>query len=192
MTRFSASLPLRFRMSLPDIVPFNDEQAEVVQRMRGLDLSVLLVGRPGSGKTLLACAYALYLTAEPAFISIAKYQHLLMETMTLRRAWETMKDQEAYDRWSLLSDGLEWLRFQPVLVIDDIGKEHTTATRFIEDEIDYLLRERYDRALTTILTSNLPIRQWASVYSPSMESFLLEAFDIIEMKAQDVRAARRA
>lgn len=74
-----------------------------------------------------------------------------------------------------------------VMVIDDVGKEHTTATAYAEDEFDFLLRHRFDLGLTTLLTSNIAIDQWGQRYSDAMESFIHEAFQIVKATGVDYR-----
>jgi len=59
-----------------------------------------------------------------------------------------------------------------VLVIDDVGKEHHTGSGFARDAFDLLVRTRHNSGLTTIYTTNLPIREWSGLYSDSMRSLI--------------------
>jgi DNA replication protein DnaC len=63
-----------------------------------------------------------------------------------------------------------------ILVLDDIGKEHRTATNWAEDTFDALLRSRYNAGLPTIVTTNVPLKSWGETYGEAMESFAHEAF----------------
>lgn len=67
-----------------------------------------------------------------------------------------------------------------VLVIDDVGKEHRTASSFAEDEFDLLVRTRHNGGLTTIYTTNLPLRRWAGVYSESMQSLITRSSSVVD------------
>jgi DNA replication protein DnaC len=63
-----------------------------------------------------------------------------------------------------------------LLVIDDLGKEHRTATGWAENTFDAVLRSRYNAGLPTIVTTNVPLKNWGEVYGEAMESFAHEAF----------------
>lgn len=59
-----------------------------------------------------------------------------------------------------------------VLVIDDVGKEHTTSSKFAEDAFDLLVRTRHNGGMTTIYTTNVPVPKWQYLYSDSMRSLI--------------------
>jgi DNA replication protein DnaC len=67
-----------------------------------------------------------------------------------------------------------------VLVIDDVGKEHHTSTHFAQDEFDLLVRTRHNHGLTTVYTTNLPLRRWATDYSRSMQSIIERSSLVLE------------
>jgi DNA replication protein DnaC len=66
-----------------------------------------------------------------------------------------------------------------VLVIDDVGKEHTTQTRYAEDAFDLLVRNRHNSGMTTIYTTNVPVTKWAYHYSDSMRSLIERSSRIV-------------
>lgn len=59
-----------------------------------------------------------------------------------------------------------------VLVLDDVGKEHRTRSDFAVDEFDLMVRKRHNAGLTTVYTTNLPLRRWDHTYSESMQSLI--------------------
>jgi DNA replication protein DnaC len=62
-----------------------------------------------------------------------------------------------------------------VLVIDDLGKEHRTSSGWAENYFDHLVRSRFLMGLSTIVTTNVAIKDWGQVYGESMASFAHEA-----------------
>lgn len=75
-----------------------------------------------------------------------------------------------------------------VLVLDDLGKEY--GTEYTSAGFDEILRSRYDRALPTIVTTNVPLESWGRKYSEAMESFANEAFVRVAVGKRDLRRAK--
>jgi DNA replication protein DnaC len=72
-----------------------------------------------------------------------------------------------------------------VLVLDDINKQY--GSEYDDHSFDAILRTRYDRALPTIITTNVPANLWAAKYGTVMESFFNEAFVPVEVHGVDLR-----
>lgn len=72
-----------------------------------------------------------------------------------------------------------------VLVLDDLGKE--LNSEYNVAGFDELLRSRYDKALPTIVTTNLPREQWGRKYGDAMGSFVYEAFNRVIIGKKDLR-----
>jgi DNA replication protein DnaC len=161
---------------------------------------VLMQGKPGVGKTMLACAtlnsvqtrvhtnenlmaqskrtlrqlkYPVYFIQLAELISLHIRLFRLHDLVVKTGAEPT----EYYELDKLLGD-LE--RRVKVLVIDDVGKEHHTDTRFAEDVFDLLVRHRHNNGVSTVLTSNLPLYRWADEYTPSMKSLIQRSALILE------------
>jgi DNA replication protein DnaC len=73
-----------------------------------------------------------------------------------------------------------------VLVLDDLGKEYK-GSGFNDASFDEILRSRYDRALPTIVTTNVLRKSWKEQYGQAMGSFAFEAFNQVEIIGEDRR-----
>jgi DNA replication protein DnaC len=73
-----------------------------------------------------------------------------------------------------------------LLVLDDLGKEYK-GSGFNDASFDEILRSRYDRALPTIITTNVMRDNWEKQYGQAMGSFAFEAFNQIEIIGEDRR-----
>lgn len=72
-----------------------------------------------------------------------------------------------------------------VLVLDDLGKEY--GSQYNDSSFDEVLRARYDKALPTIVTTNVDIEKWEKQYGKAMGSFAYEAFDRVRIMGEDLR-----
>jgi DNA replication protein DnaC len=72
-----------------------------------------------------------------------------------------------------------------LLIIDDLGKEYASA--YNNAAFDELLRSRYDKALPTIVTTNVVRDNWGKQYGDAMGSFAWEAFERVETPDIDRR-----
>jgi len=70
-----------------------------------------------------------------------------------------------------------------VLVIDDVGKEHTSASGWQSTLLHDILRTRFNNGLPTIVTTNLPVKSWGAEYGEATGSFIHEAFATIELQS---------
>lgn len=136
---------------------------------------LLLIGKPGHGKTTLASVIVqdLIINTPPEILQgrvhFSDYPKLLRNQ---QRAWkEDSGIQEFID--SLFGEAEV---NTSVFVLDDLGKEHRTSSGWAENTFDALLRARFNAGLPTIVTTNVPLKQWGEVYGEPMESFAHEAF----------------
>lgn len=165
--------------------------------------SMLLAGKPGLGKTMLACAVLNeqhtrfnYKTqsgrpAHPDVLTFMRQQKFpvyfiqMADWIELQLRLIRMESQLANEigdplAWAETDQLLEGLKHRvKLLVVDDVGKEHRTSTHFAEDQFDYLARTRYNKGLFTIYTSNLPLVRWAD-YSSSMVNFIERTSLVLE------------
>lgn len=147
----------------------------------------LLAGPPGTGKTTLACLTAMELIRDRYYVrytTAGNWIDLLQSQMKLERAWQHYDDFGAFEQWQEAEELLRRMRdVHHVVVLDDIGKEHNSASGWSAAEVDRFLRHRYDVGRPTIITTNIPARELATRYNESMRSFVHEAFHIHDMAA---------
>jgi DNA replication protein DnaC len=72
-----------------------------------------------------------------------------------------------------------------VLVLDDLGKEY--GSEYDNTSFDEILRARYDKALPTIITTNVDRDNWVKQYGAAMGSFAHEAFKRVRIIGKDLR-----
>lgn len=80
----------------------------------------------------------------------------------------------------------DWLNVR-VLVIDDLGKEY--GSKYDDSSFDEILRLRYDKALPTIVTTNVRLEDWEAQYKEAMASFANEAFVRVPIVGADLMSA---
>ena len=109
------------------------------------------------------------------------------EFLSLKKStFDSETDHSVTDR----IDGLhgrsrfDWLNVR-ILIIDDLGKEY--GSKYDDASFDEILRLRYDRALSTIVTTNVKLENWEANYSEAMASFAQEAFVQVPIVGSDLR-----
>mgnify|MGYP006270136313 CR=1 FL=1 len=155
-------------------------------------LGIMLVGNPGHGKTTMASTALQRLirgisgdvlgmpgTLPNRIAGFMDYPKLLR----LQKSQFDEKDDEV----QILLDGIygdsDRMNNVRVFVLDDLGKEYRTASGYAENTFDALLRSRFNAGLPTIVTTNVPLENWGTVYGAPMGSFAMEAFIPIEVRA---------
>jgi len=71
-----------------------------------------------------------------------------------------------------------------LLVLDDMGKEHNSGSGFNAAEFHHLIRNRFNKGLPTIITTNVATSNWSSLYGEASASFAQEAFLNITLKSE--------
>ncbi|MFC9505387.1 ATP-binding protein [Streptomyces sp. NPDC057002] len=132
-------------------------------------LGLLFAGPPSTGKTTLAAAALCELRRRwGATVYHARYSdHVARKIKILKAGSDT--DPEELSRWTYATERVE---HADVVLLDDVGHEHTTDSKFAEDTLDQLLRQRFDDGRPTIITTNLAGTDWAQRYSKPLRSFM--------------------
>jgi DNA replication protein DnaC len=190
-------------LQLPDLDPYQGKVLDVVESWidklkrgeivkadgrRNSGKGLLLIGAPGQGKTTLASVILQKLLLEAS--SEAWSSHMTLERPAYFTDYPTLlrSQQRAFDKDETYQDLIDSVfgeghpdRNVRLLVVDDLGKEHRTASGWAEHTFDALLRRRFSLGLPTIVTTNVPLSSWAKVYGESMASFANEAFAALEV-----------
>jgi DNA replication protein DnaC len=156
---------------------------------------IAMVGPPGTGKTAIACALAVDaddMGLSVDFITMPDLRAALfrqMDLMDIIRKLETLTDESPELVEHRARNERLWLMSNEVdlLIIDDLGRENVGSTRFIEDQIDNLIRHRGDRGLSMVVTSNLERKERVGRYGEPLESYLHEVCEFVAVAGDDRR-----
>ena len=140
-----------------------------------------LWGEPGTGKTRTACIAANHLSDlgwASKFVTVANLYDLSLQVMRAREEDERERLESLYGSYDAGWDGWE------LAVLDDFGKEHKTAGRWVQDALDSLIRNRFNSGAPTIVTTNLAPDAIGGLYNDSLWDFAREAFWIVEVTGE--------
>lgn len=160
-------IPRRFWSTSVDRIPEScrDRTIGYCRDMDGMlddGVGLFFWGRNGVGKT-----------AATVFIAMEARRHgapvLFVTAETLR---QSVLDKEMFRPDMSLIDRA---RTVDVLVLDDLGKEHSGQTGFTERLFENLFRERSASQKTTIVTSNMDLTKLGERYKLSMLEVMKES-----------------
>jgi len=144
---------------------------------------LLLVGEPGTGKTLLMNIFAKHVTIDEMYFKAdgkpCPLTFQIVRTETVVNDYSS-KGSEELDRYSR----------QRIICFDDLGEEPKETVYFGTrvNALQMILEERYARACITLATSNHKPVELGKMYGSRVESRLQEMFNIIHLPGPDRRA----
>ena len=161
---------------------------------------LLLWGEPGHGKTTLSVSIiqemmttfplAPFAVADGHVLNRPCYFATFNDILSLNGliiGGEASLDQQTLFK-GMLGDCENDAYNVRVLIVDDLGKEHTSLSGWQSNTFHHLLRTRFNHGLPTIVTTNIKLENWASSYGDATESFANEAFYYLPMVAtEDLR-----
>lgn len=119
---------------------------------RNKTLNLMLMGDPGKGKTQMACAIAKEFMRKGKTVYFTRMRTLLDESF----------DNKAYIR--------EIVRTKDLLIIDELGQEYHTDTKWALKQIQDIFKERQETGLPTICTTNAYPNELEEYYEGSLMS----------------------
>lgn len=152
---------------------------------------LLIYGRPGIGKTTLSLAviqelltkFPLECFAPSEGKILLKPCYFLTFNDVLNAKGKTMADDVAEEDTLLWEGMLGECKDDSynirVLVIDDVGKEHSSLSGWQKNILHHVLRTRFNNGLPTIVTTNIARDNWDGLYGDATASFAKEAFTYI-------------
>ena len=176
-------------------------EGQIVQAIEYPDCGrgVLLFGEPGRGKTTLALAIIQEMITTFPIESFGPtkngvlirpcYFSTFNDILDLKgKLMEEHTDSEETLYLGMLGDCKDSAYNIRVLIIDDIGKEHTSLSGWQKNMLHHVLRTRFNNGLPTIVTTNIKPVNWGASYGDATGSFIKEAFlDITVSGLTDLR-----
>jgi len=121
-------------------------------------------GSVGVGKTCLAVGYA-YETVQ-THLTAAKFVTLPAMMSEIRSCYDSEGPSE--------KKVLGYYKEIDMLILDDMGAEHTSSSNWLSDRLYQILGDRHDQLRPTVMTSNLSIPELANVYGDRITSRINE------------------
>jgi len=163
---------------------------------------LIFYGEPGHGKTTLALAVIqeVMTTFMPDQLDV-KPEHTLVRpcyfitfndlmSLTNRVIHNDASDEDVILYQGILGNYESDSQNVRVLIVDDLGKEHKTASGWNSSVFHQVLRTRFNNGLPTIITTNVGLENWAGEYGDATKSLAHEAFMYMPIKTADLRVKK--
>ena len=135
-----------------------------------------IYGPVGSGKTHVAYALADFAEKE-------LHVRVMVQNVTEMLASFRADFDRPWSERERLDQRLD--EFSGLLVLDDIGAER--PTEWVSETLYRVINRRYNEALPTIYTSNLPLSDLAESIGDRTASRIAGSCDVVELKGEDRR-----
>jgi len=163
-------VPPSIRKQYLQIKEYAQNLQENISEGRGL----LLKGSVGTMKTTLAAAVLREHLAAGVSGMFITMSGLLDNIFTLKA--------QSLDKWAKFE---QQIRETPLLVLDDLGAEHTEG--WVLTKVDAIIAERYNRCRSVIVTTNLSAEQLRGVYAERVIDRLRSTLKVVNFSGQSLR-----
>ncbi len=140
--------------------------------------SLLLTGDVGRGKTFLSSAIANVVFGAKGSVVYFTFS----EFIELVRLYKFSDENQ-------FSQGIQRLMDADLIVMDDLGAEKVTD--FVGQELFTIINHRMNRQLPMVISTNLEPTEIQDEYGPRTASRLLNGFDVLMLRGDDVRRVLR-
>jgi DNA polymerase III delta prime subunit len=148
---------------------------------------ILLYGQPGRGKTTLALAAIQEMLLHFPLEAFAPSEGKVLirpcdfatfnDVLDLKgKLMDNPTESEEILYSGMLGDCRDDAYNIRVLIIDDVGKEHSSLSGWQKNMLHHVLRTRFNNGLPTIVTTNISRDNWTATYGDATGSFAKEAF----------------
>jgi len=143
--------------------------------------SWFLHGAVGVGKTCLAVGYAYEMVQ--AHLTPTRFVTLPGMMTEIRSCYDTNGPSE--------KEVLRFYKEAEMLILDDMGAEHTSSSNWLSDRLYQILGDRHDQLRPTVMTSNLSISELGDVYGERITSRINEMCNngnnVLHMQGRNLR-----
>ena len=164
---------------------FSDKRKEITENIIFHRKNAYFWGKPGTGKTVMACTCAKYIfhqtllrdwEANPKkYIKYISFPEFIVEL-------QCTYSQDGKSPYQYLQ---EIAKFPELLIMDDLGAEK--LTEFVRQTIYHIINTREQWELQTIITSNFSLEQIAEQIDQRIASRIAGMCQVVEFTGQDQR-----
>ena len=143
--------------------------------------SWFLHGAVGVGKTCLAVGYAYEMVQ--AHLTPTRFVTLPAMMTEIRSCYDDGGPSER--------EVLRFYKEAELLIVDDMGAEHTSSSNWLSDRLYQILGDRHDQLRPTVMTSNLSISELGDIYGERITSRINEMCNngnnVLHMQGRNLR-----
>ena len=143
--------------------------------------SWFLHGAVGVGKTCLAVGYAYEMVQ--AHLTPTRFVTLPAMMSEIRSCYDDGGPSER--------EVLRYYKEAELLIVDDMGAEHTSSSNWLSDRLYQILGDRHDQLRPTVMTSNLSISELGDIYGERITSRINEMCNngnnVLHMQGRNLR-----